>query len=169
MTTVLVTAIAAVSVNGVLGSNGRLPWHLPADLARFKTLTRGHHLIVGRGTWESIGRPLPGRTSIVLSRRPAPPGLEGVWVDSIASAIELAGASGDPQPFIAGGARVYRAAFEQDLVDRIELTEVHATVVGDVYFPGFDARRFDERSRIEHPADDLNRHAMTFVTLDRKR
>ena len=164
-----VTAIAAVAENGVLGSNGELPWHLPADLKRFKALTRGHHLIVGRKTWESVGRPLPGRTFVIVSRGPAPAGLEKAWVDSVAAGIRLAIDSGDHEPFVAGGAWIYRDAFENDLVDRIELTRVHAEVVGDTFFPDFDPDRFREVARFEQPADEANEHAMTFLTYDRHR
>ena len=164
-----VTAIAAVSANGVLGVDGKLPWHLPADLARFKALTRGHHLIVGRRTWESVGRPLPGRTFVVVSRQPAPAGHAQAWAGSVAEGIRIATASGDLQPFVAGGSSIYREAFEQDLVDRVELTEVHAEVAGDTFFPSFERRRFRESERIEHRRDALNEHSMTFLTLDRER
>jgi len=163
-----VTAIAAVSENGVLGIDGGLPWHLPADLARFKKLTHGHHLIVGRKTWESVGKPLPGRTFVVVSRSPAPPGWESFWVPTVAEGVAAARATGDGQPFVAGGSGVFRDAFEQDLVDRIELTRVHAVVAGDTFFPDFDRERFRETSRIEHPADARNGHAMSFVTLERR-
>jgi dihydrofolate reductase len=162
-----VTAIAAVSENGVLGVDGGLPWHLPADLARFKKLTHGHHLIVGRRTWESVGKPLPGRTFVVVSRSPAPEGFGRFWVPGVAEAIAVAQSTGDRQPFVAGGAGIFREAFERDLVDRIELTRVHADVPGDTFFPEFDPARFSEVGRIEHPADGRNIHPMTFLTLDR--
>jgi dihydrofolate reductase len=162
-----VTAIAAVSENGVLGIDNGLPWHLPADLARFKSLTHGHHLIVGRRTWESVGKPLPGRTFVVVSRSPAPAGWERFWVPTVAEAIAAARATGDAQPFVAGGTGIFREAFERDLVDRIELTRVHADVEGDTFFPEFDAARFRESARVEQPADARNRFAITFVTLDR--
>jgi dihydrofolate reductase len=163
-----VTAIAAVAENGAIGLGGRLPWHLPADLARFKKLTHGHHLIVGRKTWESIGRPLPGRTFLVVSRGAAPSGWEGAWFGSVAEAVERARELEDAQPFVAGGSGVFREAFERDLVDRIELTRVHAELPGDAFFPPFDGSRFVELERAEHPADARNRYAQTFVTLDRR-
>ena len=162
-----VTAIAAVSENGILGVDGRLPWHLPADLSRFKKLTHGHHLIVGRKTWESVGKPLPGRTFVVVSRSPAPAGWEKFWVPTVAGGIAAALATGDGQPFVAGGTGIFREAFEQDLVDRIELTRIHTEVEGDTVFPAYDAARFREVARHEHPADARNGFAMSFVTLDR--
>lgn len=162
-----VTAIAAVAENGAIGLDGRLPWHLPADLARFKRLTHGHHLIVGRKTWESIGRPLPGRTFLVVSRSAAPPGWEGAWFASVGAAVERAKELEDAQPFVAGGTGIFREAFERDLVDRIELTRVHADLSGDAFFPAFDRSRFVETARIEQPADARNRYAQTFVTLER--
>jgi dihydrofolate reductase len=164
-----VTAIAAVADNGVIGIHNRLPWHLPADLAHFKRLTHGHHLIVGRRTWESVGKPLPGRVFVVVSRSPAPPGRETFWVPTVAEAIAAARRSGDGQPFLAGGTGVFREGFEMDLVDRIELTRVHAEPEGDTRFPEFDMRRFREVARIERPADERNAFPMTFLTLERQR
>jgi dihydrofolate reductase len=163
-----VTAIAAVAENGVLGKDGALPWHLPADLARFQALTRGHHLIVGRRTWESIGRPLPGRKFVVVSRGPAPAGFADGWVSSVRAAIAAATAQGDAQPFVAGGAGIYREALEHDLLDRLELTRVHAAPDGDTWFPPFDVERWIETARVERPADERNRFALTFLTYDRR-
>lgn len=163
-----ITAIAAVSENGVLGIEGRLPWHLPADLARFRALTKGHHLIVGRKTWESIGRPLPGRKFVVVSRSPKPAGFGDAWVGSVREAIARARAAGDPQPFVAGGAGIYREALDEDLLDRLELTRVHAEVAGDTHFPAYDEARWIEVGREERAADERNPFALSFVTLERR-
>lgn len=127
-------AIAAMSENRVIGVEGRLPWRLPGDLARFKALTMGHHLLMGRKTFDSIGRALPGRTTIVLTRQLnyRPPA--GVLVaHDLAAAIEL---GGDAQIFVAGGADIYRLALPY--LDRIYLTLVHAELAGDVCFPDID-------------------------------
>ena len=131
-----IALIVAVSRNRVIGRGGQLPWHLPADLRRFKRLTMGHHLIMGRKTFESIGRPLPGRTSIVVTRRLdyAPPGV--LIAGSIPAALQLAAA--DREVFFVGGGEVYGQALP--LCHKIYLTEVAADVAGDTLFPELDPR-----------------------------
>lgn len=140
--------IAAVSRNGVIGAGGKLPWHLPDDLKRFKALTLDHAIIMGRKTYESIGRPLPRRRNLVVSRRPdfAPPGVE-VFRD-LESALEAAYQGGDPSPFIVGGAELYEQALP--LATRLELTQVHDTVDGDVYFPIYDPLAWELVAHEEH-------------------
>jgi dihydrofolate reductase len=132
-----VTIVAAVARNGVIGVDGGLPWHLPDDLRRFKELTLGHVLVMGRRTYESIGRPLPGRTTVVVTRNAQwDPGAAGVRVAaSVEDAVEVA-ASIDPDVFVVGGAEVYRAALP--LAGRLELTLVDAEPVGDTRFPDVD-------------------------------
>ena len=164
----IVTAIAAVAENGVIGRGNALPWHLPADLAHFKRLTQGHHLIVGRRTWESIGKPLPGRTFLVVSRSPAPEGFANAWFATVEEALAAAAATGDEQPFVAGGTGIFREALERNLLDRMVLTRVHTEVAGDTHFPDFDLSCWREIERIERPADEKNAYPMTFVTLDRR-
>jgi dihydrofolate reductase len=157
------TIIAALADNGVIGRAGRLPWHLPDDLRRFKSLTMGRPILMGRRTFESIGRPLPGRRNLVLTRdRAALP----VGVQGIASlAVALAECANDPELCVIGGAEVYRRVLPQ--ADRLELTRVHTTIDGDVSFPEFDAAQWREVSRAEHPADRHHAWPMTFQTLDR--
>ncbi|MFQ5670327.1 MAG: dihydrofolate reductase [Acidobacteriota bacterium] len=156
--------IAAVSRNGIIGRGGSLPWRLPADLARFKRLTLGHHLIMGRKTFESIGRPLPGRTILVVSRRTgyAPAGVQ--VVSSPAEAMEQA--VGDPEPFVAGGAQI----FEQMLPEcgRLYLTRIHQTFQGDVSFPSYDPSAWTEILREDHPAETRNPHPHTFLIYQRR-
>lgn len=149
--------VAAVGRNGVIGVDGSLPWRIPEDMARFKDLTMGGALIMGRATFESIGRPLPGRTTIVLTRRPdwSHHGVE--VARSLDEALETA-ASRDLDAFISGGAEVYRAAL--DVADRIELTEVDAEPEGDTYFPTVDWSLWREVAREHHPG-------FAFVTYDR--
>lgn len=128
--------IAAVGRNGVIGRNGKLPWHIPDDLKHFKALTTGHAIIMGRKTFDSIGRPLPGRRNMVVTRAAHLPH-EGIEVfASLEDAIDAARAGGDPCPFIIGGAEIYAAALP--LATRLELTEVHEIVEGDVFFPPID-------------------------------
>jgi dihydrofolate reductase len=163
---VIVSIIAAVSDNGVIGRDGGLPWRLPADLKRFKRLTSGHHMIMGRRTWESIGRrPLPGRPTIVVSRDPGF-AAEGAQVArSIGQALELAGAVAEV--FIAGGEAIYREALE--VADRLYLTRVHAVVEGDTFFPELDESGWRVVAEEHHPPDEKNAYAHTFLVYERKR
>jgi dihydrofolate reductase len=160
----ILTIIAALADNGVIGRAGTLPWHLPDDLRRFKSLTMGRPILMGRRTFESIGRPLPGRRNLVLTRssKPFPAGVEAVAslesvLDEFASAPELC---------VIGGAEVYRQALPH--TDRLELTRVHTQPAGDVSFPEFDMAQWREFSRIEHAADDRHPWAMTFLSLARR-
>jgi dihydrofolate reductase len=145
---VAVTIVAAVARNGVIGVGGGLPWHLPDDLRRFKELTLGHVLVMGRKTYESIGRPLPGRTTVVVTRTAGwDAGAEGVQVArSVPAAIDD-GTAIDPDVFVVGGAEVYAAALP--LADRLELTLVDAEPVGDVRFPDVDWHEWRELRREE--------------------
>lgn len=149
--------VAAVARNGVIGIDGRLPWRIPDDLARFKRLTTGHAVVMGRATFESIGRPLPGRTNIVLTRRPGW-SHDGVEVaGSLEEGVTLAKAR-DEDAYVSGGAEVYRTAL--NLADRLELTEVDAEPEGDTWFPEVDWSRWREVERKEHPG-------FSFVTYER--
>ena len=152
-----IVIIAAVARNGVIGVEGGLPWRIPEDMARFKELTMGDVLIMGRATFESIGRPLPGRTNVVLTRREGwEP--EGVTVaSSLDEALALEDAR-DRDVYIAGGAEVYRAALS--FADRMELTEVDDEPEGDTYFPSVDWTEWVEVFR-----DDRGR--LSFVTYER--
>ncbi len=161
-----VSIIVAVADNGVIGRDNTLPWRLSADLRRFKALTMGHHLLLGRKTFESIGRPLPGREMIVVSRgRPELP--DGVHLaSSVAEGIERARTYGDDELFVAGGASIYAEVLAD--CDRLYLTRVRANVAGDVKFPEVDFGAWTELSREETAADDANEHATTFIVYDRQ-
>lgn len=141
------TLVAAVADNGVIGDAGDIPWRIPADFAHFKALTLGHVLVMGRATYDSIGRPLPGRTTIVLTRDPhwqAP----GVLVaGSLEEALDLAGDL-PGEVFVAGGAAVYAHALER--ADAQVLTEVHLSPAGDTRYPEFDRTRWIEARRESH-------------------
>jgi dihydrofolate reductase len=129
--------------NRVIGANGRLPWHLSSDLKRFKALTMGHHIIMGRKTFESIGRLLPGRTTIVITRNPDWKFEGAVAADSLQRALDHA--SGDSEIFVIGGQEVFREAL--NLADRILLTEIDRDFAGDTHFPQVDSREWTEVSR----------------------
>ncbi len=161
-----VTLIVAVAHGGVMGRDGSLPWHLPADLARFRRLTMGHHLLVGRLTWESIGKPLPGRRMIVLSRSDLelPEGV--VRVGSIEEAVELARAAGEEELFVAGGAQVYALALP--LADTLHWTAVEADVDGDVVFPEWDRSAWELVSREEGTTDERNALPHAFLEYRRR-
>lgn len=160
----MITLIAAVADDGTIGKGGNLPWRLPADLARFKERTLGHTLIMGRKTWASIGRPLPKRRTVVLTRSefPLPAGVERAR--DLDEALRLAG--DDEEVFIAGGEAVYRAALP--IAKRLDLTRVHTVVEGgDARFPPFDEDAFRCLERTHFPADDNNPHARTVEVWER--
>jgi dihydrofolate reductase len=162
-----VSIVIAVADNGVIGRDGRLPWQLPDDLAHFKRLTLGKPILMGRRTFESIGRALPGRRNLVLARaETAQMRSAGVeWVPDFASALQRCGAEGEL--CVIGGAAVYAAALPQ--ARRIHLTRVHARPEGDVRLPPLAAAEWRETARVEHAADARHAHAMSFVTLERIR
>jgi dihydrofolate reductase len=151
--------IAAVAANGVIGRGGQLAWHLPDDLRHFKQLTMGHPILMGRRTYESIGRPLPGRRSIVISTTLKAPPHPEVWIaSSLDGALKLI--APDPGPaFVIGGAVLYAAALPR--ADVLHLTELDDAVEGDVLFPPFDRAGWRLTSAARHPCDE--RHAMAFT------
>ncbi|MEY4593834.1 MAG: hypothetical protein RIQ47_244 [Bacteroidota bacterium] len=156
--------IVALSENHVIGSGNQLPWKLSADLKRVKALTMGHHLIMGRKTYESIGRPLPGRTNVIITRNGsyAPEGC--VVVNSLAAALELA--KEDSEAFVFGGGEIFREALP--LVNKIYLTKVHCVIDGDTHFPELTSSEWIELNREEFKADEKNEYDYSFVTLQRK-
>ncbi len=159
----VVSLIVAVAANGVIGAKNRLPWHLPADLRFFKATTMGRPVIMGRRTFESIGRALPGRTNVVVTRRPelALPGC--IMADSLDAAYRAAGATGEV--FVIGGAELFREALAH--ADRLYLTEIHAAFEGDVHFPAVDRSQWREASREVHEGEAPFR--FDFVRYERLR
>ena len=169
MTDLPLTAIVALAENGVIGRDNDLPWRLRSDLKRFRAITMGKPLIVGRRNWDSIGRPLPGRDMVVLTRR-ADFAAEGVavahdWDGALAAATAAAERSGADEIVIGGGAEIYRLAMPA--IARLRLTLVHAKPPGDVVFPPYDAGAFRETFRETHPAGPDDEHPYTFVDLER--
>lgn len=160
-----VSMIVAVADSNVIGGDNRLLWHLPADLAHFKRTTLGHHIIMGRRTYEAIGRPLPGRTNVVLTRDDAYT-VEGVTVArSIEAALEIAAAADDTEPFIIGGGAIYEQALP--LTERVYLTRVHAAFDGDTFFPQLDPEEWTTIESESFAADAKNPYDYEFITLER--
>ncbi|MEX2454305.1 MAG: dihydrofolate reductase [Rhodospirillaceae bacterium] len=164
-----ISLIAAVAEDGAIGRDGGMPWHLSGDLRRFRATTTGRPVVMGRKTYESIGRPLPGRANIVVTRSRdfAPDGVE-VAHDLEAAldrAAALAEAAGVDEVFVIGGGVLYAAALPR--AGRIYLTEVHADIEGDVHFPALDPAEWREISRERHPAGARDDHPHSFVVLDR--
>ncbi|MFQ5994230.1 MAG: dihydrofolate reductase [Acidiferrobacterales bacterium] len=159
-----VSVIAAMAENRIIGVNNTLPWRLPADLRRFRALTTGHHVIMGRKTFESLQNPLPDRACVILTRDNsyAVPGCK--VVHSVDAALAVA--SDDREIFVIGGASLYAQTLPQ--ADRLYLTVVHANVVGDSRFPAFAWSDWSEVERQRHERDDNHVYAFSFITLDRK-
>ena len=158
-----ITLILARASNGVIGADGKMPWHLPADLRRFKQLTMGRPMIMGRKTFDSLPALLEGRRHIVLTRDPDWQEEGAEVAASVESALRLANA---PQVMVIGGAEIYRLFLP--LADRIELTEVALKPEGDAAIPAPDPAVWKEIARATHPAGDAGRPAHDFVTLIRK-
>jgi dihydrofolate reductase len=161
----IVSLIVAMDEAGGIGYEGQLPWRLPDDLKRFKELTMGHYLIMGRKTFDSIGRPLPGRKIIILTGKKdyCPDGVE--VVPSLYDALRIAKWHGETEAFIGGGAAVF--AESMFLADRIYLTRVHACLPADVFFPEIDSSEWHEDVVFEHPADERHAYAFTMMVLNR--
>lgn len=157
-------AIVAMADNGVIGRDNGLPWRLPDDLKRFKALTTGHTVLMGRKTWDSIGRSLPDRRNLVLTRDRGWSRPGALPVRSLDEACERA--AGETL-YVIGGAEVFSLAWP--IVRRLELTEVHAAPGGDVRLAGFERRDWREISRVRHPADERHAAPFSFVTLVRER
>ncbi len=163
----LISLIVALDQNRAIGKAGGIPWRLSADLQNFKKLTMGHHLIQGRVTWESIGRPLPGREMVVVTRQPDYAVPTGVAVaPSLDAALNLARARGETETFIGGGAALYTEALP--LANRIYLTRVHAAIPGtDTFFPEFDETEWQRIEQRDYAADERNEFAFTYYLLER--
>jgi len=166
--------LVAVAENGVIGREGQLPWHLSSDLRRFKRLTMGHAILMGRKTWESIGRPLPGRTSIVITRQANyQSGHDGVLVvknldEALAQArrsVAKTDAEAD-EAFIIGGAQIYQMCLAR--ADRLLVTRVHAQIEGDVHFPQVDWNAWQLLEETPHAADEKNDYPHTYQIWQRK-
>ncbi len=158
------SVIVAMSENRLIGRGGDLPWHLSADLKRFRRLTTGHAIIMGRKTYESIGRPLPERRSIVITRQTDYRAERVETAGSLDAALALA--AGDSEAFVIGGAEVFREALPR--ASRLYLTLVHAEIEGDVYLPQFDQDAWTLASEQRHAADERNDFDYSFLVYERR-
>jgi len=160
-----ISLIVAVAENGVIGRRGELPWRLSADLRRFKELTMGHAIIMGRKTFESIGRPLPGRRMIVVTRQADYRAVGADVVGGLEEAYRAAGAPRETEAFVIGGAEIFAQAKPQ--AEHVYLTRVHATVEGDALFPPLDLNQWRLVSSELHAADAKNEYPFTFEVYER--
>ncbi|WP_273783578.1 dihydrofolate reductase [Bartonella sp. AU15XJBT] len=168
--TISICLIAAVAENGVIGREGAMPWHLSTDLQRFKALTLGKPIIMGRKTWDSIGKPLPGRTNIVITRDCTFSAEEAVVAHSLSQACSLATSIASQnnveEIFIIGGGEIFQQGFS--LADKIFLTEVLASIEGDRFFPVFDKEKWTIVQTQDIPKGDKDSHPTRFVVYERK-
>lgn len=162
----IVSAIVAVAENQVIGIDNQMPWHLPTDLKYFKRKTLGHHIIMGRKNFQSIGHPLPGRTNIVISRNPYFTASNCLVAHSIEEALEIALENGETEAFIIGGGNVYSQSMP--LLDRIYLTRIAYEPEGDVFFPELKKETWELVSEEAHQADDRNPYAYNFQVFERR-
>ena len=156
----MITIIAAIAENNALGKDNQLIWHLPADLKRFKQVTLNHHIIMGRKTFESLGKPLPNRTSIIITRNKDYKVADCIVVNSLNKALEAA--EKDENPYILGGAEIYKQAIK--IADKLDLTFIHHTFNADAFFPTIDPSIWKETSREDFKADENNKYNYSFVT-----
>lgn len=161
-----ISLIVAKSQNNVIGKDNKLPWHLKDDLQNFKKITMGHHILMGRKTFESIGKPLTGRMSLVLSSEPKPVQENLVWFSSIWRAIKYAERAGENELFIIGGEKIFKSALA--IADRIYLTEIEADVDGDTFFPSLSLKNWNNISEQRFEKSAENDHSFTVKILDRR-
>lgn len=162
-----ISIIVAKGKNNVIGKDNDLPWHLPGDLRHFKKTTTGHHLIMGRKTYESLGRPLPNRISIVLTRNKEYTVPEGHYVvHDLSAALEICNAKRLEQVYVLGGAEIFKIALPY--TDELVITEVDASPEGDTFFPAIEDAEWLMVSREGFPADEKNEYNYSFVTYQRK-
>lgn len=163
----IISAIVAMSSNRVIGKDGGLPWHLPRDMKYFKRITMGHHVIMGRESFASMGYvPLKGRTNIVLTRDPFFITSSAIVKHSIEEGLAYAFEEGEEEAFILGGGKIF--AQSMHLIEKLYLTEVISQVAGDTYFPEMDMNEWQIASSDHFDADDKNEFAMRFEVLHRK-
>ena len=164
----IISLIAAVGQNRVIGSNGDLPWHLPDDMKFFAKTTRGHHVLMGRKNFESIPkkyRPLPGRPNIVVTRNTSFNAAEVIIETSIENGISAAREAGETELFIIGGGEIYNQTI--DLADRLYITHVNASPEGETHFPEFDASNWTKTLLVQHSKDDVHNLSFSICVYDK--
>jgi dihydrofolate reductase len=165
----IISLIAALTQNNVIGKNNDLPWHLPDDMKYFMQTTKGHYVIMGRRNYDSIPekfRPLPNRTNVVVTRQKSFEAPNCHVVNSLEEGLTLAREAGQQEVFIIGGAEIYAQGLT--FANRLYLTEIDGVVDGDTYFPSFDQQAWQEISRVHHPADARHAYAFDFVIYEKK-
>ncbi|MEE4176807.1 MAG: dihydrofolate reductase [Bacteroides sp.] len=162
-----ITLIAAVANNHVIGADNRLLWHLPADLQHFKKLTIGHTMVMGRKTFESIGKPLPGRHTIVITRKKDYDAAGCEIAHSLEKAFKLVGKR--EEVFVVGGAEIYQQTIDLPQTHTLYITRVFASFEGDAFFPDVDPNQWQLIERLDRKADEKNIYDMTFLTYKRKK
>lgn len=160
-----ISTIVAVAKNNIIGKDNDIPWYLPADLKYFKKVTLNHHIVMGKNCFYSIGRPLPKRTNIVLSRDPFLTISNCIVAHSIEEAVDIARSNGEEEVFVIGGGQIYEQS--QELWDKIYLTEVDVEVEGDIYFPQIDEQKWKLISSEAHQPDEKNEYNYTFKVFER--
>lgn len=162
----IISCIVAVANNNVIGKDNDIPWYLPADLKYFKKITSGHHIIMGRKCYQSIGKPLPNRTNIIITRDPYFISSNCLVTHSIEEALNLADANGEEEAFIIGGGMIYTQTV--NLWDRLYITEVDLKVDGDILFPKIDFENWQLESTEEHTPDEKNKYHYRFKMWNKK-
>lgn len=162
---VMIAIIAAVSENNVIGKDSKLPWRLPADMKYFKTMTRGNVVVMGRKTFQSLGKPLPDRVNIVITRQKSFKEQGVLTASSLQQALNTARQFEGKDIFIIGGGEIYRQSL--DICDRIYLTRIHEHFNGDAFFPELPMNKWKMVSKAEHPPDEKNPHPYSFIIYDR--
>lgn len=164
----IISLIAAISQNKVIGKDNDLPWHLPDDMKYFMQTTKGHHVIMGRKNYDSIPekfRPLPNRINIVVTRQKELVAPNCIIVNSIEKGLEIAATHGEAEAFIIGGSEIYNQGFV--MASRLYLTEIHSHIEGDIYFPEFNKNQWKEVSRKHHSTDERHKYSFDFVVYER--
>ena len=162
---ITISAIVAMAENRVIGKNNQLPWRLPADLRHFKAITTGHPVLMGRKTYESIGKPLPNRTNIIMTRNPSYQAPGCIVVTSIQGAIQSAISTKSLELFIIGGEEIYKQFLPY--IQKMYLTLIHHTFEGDAFFPEINWEEWNETNHEDHPADNENPYSYRFITLEK--
>lgn len=162
----MITIIAAIAKNNALGKNNDLIWHLPADLKRFKRVTTGHHIIMGRNTFESIGKALPNRTTIIITRNEEYVKEGCLIANSVEEALEMA--QDDEQIFIIGGAQIYKYTIEHNFADILDITLVHHEFEADAFFPEIDTNIWERVEREDFIADEKNKFDYSFIRFKKR-
>lgn len=163
----IISQIVAVSLNNVIGKNGGLPWHMPTDMAYFKKMTWGHHIVTGRRNYEAEGKALPGRINVVLTRKFDYQISDSIVVNELEEAIDIARKSREKELFIVGGEQIYKLAMP--LTDRIYLTRINAHVDGDTFYPDLDLNTWKKVSIDRRKADENNPYDYDFIVYERQR